>query len=95
MMNFLKPTKRKVIGTMVVLLSLLLASFINEAITNKLIPEELLTADLEEAIADLMNNSDVSAYLGIGLKVLVLNIAINITAVYLSICFILREKGKV
>lgn len=92
-MNFLKPTKQKVIGTIIVLIALFIGSFVNEAIANLLLPEELLTADLENALTDLVGDN-MEGLIGIGLKILAINLLVNIFVVYISMCLILREKGK-
>ena len=92
MLHFLKPTREKIIGTIIVLIAIFLGSFINEAISNQLLPKELLTADLESAVTDIIK-SDTAGFIGLGLKILVINVLVNISIVYLSMCFIFRRKG--
>lgn len=94
MLDFLKPTKQKVVGTIIVLIALFLGSFINEAIANQMIPKELLTPDLENAVKDMVG-SDTKAFVTLGLKILAINILVNISIVYLSICLIFKQsKGR-
>lgn len=93
MLNFLKPTRQKITGTIIILIALFIGSFINEAITSTLLPEELLTAELESALTNIVE-SDTQEFINIGLKILAINILVNISIVYLSMCLIFREKRK-
>lgn len=93
MFYFLKPTRQKVFGTAIVLVALLIGSYINETIATQLLPQDLFSTDLESTLAGLVEDN-MEEFMGIGIKILVTNLLVNISLVYLSVCFILRKRGN-
>lgn len=87
MLNFLKPTKQKILGTIIILIALLIGSLISEQLIFQLPTDKI----------PFENNLDENLQLEtvqLGLKNIAIELGIKIVMIYLSMCLIFRKKGK-
>ena len=91
-MNFIKPTKIKVLGTVIVYLAGILHELINAGLFVLLFPNFL--SELENEFADVEKLIDISNTSIVGISIF--SMLVEITSLYLAICLIvfLLKKNK-